>query len=80
MSSYNTYFLITKDGGKNFDIVGLQIDDIIHIGTEIFIKKEETEIIEAKFKAKIQIIQEISTPGDFNVCYMIIKAKSIIVV
>ena len=52
MSSYDACLLITKDGGENFGIVGLQTDDTLNIKTEAFIKKEEKEIIESKFKAK----------------------------
>ena len=52
MSSYNACFLITKDSGENFDIVGLQTDDTLNIKTEVFIKKDETMIIKAKFKVK----------------------------
>lgn len=53
MSLYNTCFLITKDGDENFSIARFQMDNIFNIGTKIFMKKEEIEIIEAKFKVKI---------------------------
>ena len=66
-------------GGENFDIPGLQTDDTLNVGTEAFMKKEETEIIEAKFKAKNQTILKTSASGDFNAYYMTIKAKSIMV-
>lgn len=46
---------------------------------EVFMNKKEAEIIKAKFKAKLQIIWEISALGDFNSCCMTIKAKLIIV-
>ena len=45
-----------------------------------FMKNEETKIMEAKFKAKTQIILETSTSRDFNGCHMTIKAESIIVI
>ena len=50
MLPYDTCLLITKDNGENFGPVRLQIDDILNVETESFIKKEETEIMEAKFK------------------------------
>ena len=80
MSPYDICLLITKDDGENFGIAGLQTDNTLNIGTEAFIKKEETEIIEAKFKAKTRIILEIGTTGDFNGCHITIKAESIMVV
>ena len=43
-------------------------------------KKEETEIMEAKFKAKTQIILENGASRDFNGCRMTIEADSIMVV
>ena len=43
-------------------------------------KKKETEIIKAKFKAKIQTILETSTLKDFNNCRMTIEAEFIIIV
>ena len=54
MSPYNACFFIIKDGSKNFGIARLQTDDIFHVGTEAFMKNEETEIMETKFKAKTQ--------------------------
>ena len=80
MLSYNAYLLITKDKGENFGIARLQTDNTLNIRTETFIKKEEKEIIEAKFKAKIQIMLEIGVSGDFNNCRIIIRVESIIVV
>ncbi len=47
---------------------------------EVFIKKEEKEIIEAKFKAKNQTILETGVSGDFNGCRITIRAESIMVV
>ena len=52
ISFYNTCLLIIKDVSVNFGITGLQMDDTLNVGTEAFIKKEETEIMETKFKAK----------------------------
>lgn len=43
-------------------------------------KKKETKIMEAKFKAKIQRILETGALGNFNSYHMTIKAESIIVV
>ncbi len=80
MSSNNTCLLITKDGGKNFGIARLQTDDTLNIGMEAFIKKEEKEIIETKFKAKNQTILETGVSGDFNGYCMTIGAESIMVV
>lgn len=53
ISFYDTCLFITKDSGENFGIAKLQTDNIPNIEIEIFIKKKETELIEAKFKAKI---------------------------
>ena len=47
---------------------------------EAFIKNEEKKIVKAKFKAKNQTIIEINISRDFNSCYIIIKAESIMVV
>ncbi len=80
MSSYDACLLITKDGGDNFGIVGLQTDDILNIRTEAFIKKKEKEIIEDKLKAKNRTILETGVSGDFNSCRMTIGAESIMVV
>ena len=43
-------------------------------------KKKETEIMEAKFKAKTQTILETGVSRDFNDCRITIEAKSIMVV
>ena len=56
MSSYDASLLITKDGGENFDIAELQMDNILNIGIEVFIKKEETEIMNVKFKVKTRTV------------------------
>lgn len=45
-----------------------------------FMKKEMTQIIEAKLKTKTRVILETSISEDFNGCHMTIKAESIIVV
>ena len=52
MISYDICFLIPKDRGENFGIVGLQIDNSLNVRLEIFINKEKIEIIKVKFKAK----------------------------
>ena len=80
MSFYDACLLITKNGGENFGIAGFQMDDTLNVGTEAFMKKEETEIVEAKFKAKTRIILEIGVSEDFNGCRMTIEAESIMVV
>ncbi len=66
MLFYDACLFITKDGGENFGITGLQTDDTLNIGMEAFIKKEEEEIIEAKFKAKNQTMLKTGVSGDFN--------------
>lgn len=50
ISPYDAYLLITKNRSKNFGIVNIQTDNMLNIRMEAFIKKEETEIIETKFK------------------------------
>lgn len=72
--------LIIKDRNINFDITKLQIDNTLNIKIEIFIDKEETEIIKAKFKAKSQIILKTRISETFNSYYMIIKDKTIIII
>ena len=52
MSPHDSYFLITKGGGENFGIPGLQMDNTFNIGMEAFMNKEEIEIMKAEFKAK----------------------------
>lgn len=44
------------------------MDNTLNIKIEAFIKKEETKIIEAKFKAKTQTILETGRSEDFNGC------------
>ena len=56
------------------------MDNTLNVRTKVFMKKKETEIIEAKFKAKTRTILETGAPEDFNSCRKIIKAKSIMVV
>lgn len=80
MSPYNAYLLITKDGCENFGIAGLTTDNPLNVGLEAFMKKEETEIIEAKFKAKTQITLETGVQRNLNGSHMTIKAKSTMLV
>ena len=47
---------------------------------EAFMKKKETEIIKAKFKAKTQTILQTGASRDFNGYRMTIKAEFIMVV
>ena len=75
----DAYLFITKDGSVNFGLTGLQTDDTLNVGIEAFMKKEETEIIEARFKAKTQTILETDASGAFNSCRMTIEVESIIV-
>ena len=80
MSFYNTCFFIIKNSAENFGIAKFEMDNILNIRTEAFMKKEETQIIKAKLKAKTQTILEIGASGDFNGCRIRIKAKSSIIV
>lgn len=80
MSFYDLCLLITKDGDENFGIARFQTDNTLNIGKDTFKKKEEKEIIEAKFKAENQIIIEIGISRNFNGCCIIIKAKSIMII
>lgn len=78
--SYDIYLLIIKNGRKNFGIARLQTDNIFNVRTEAFMNKEETKIIEFKFKTKSQTILESGISGDFNGCHMTIKVEFNIVV
>ena len=80
MLSYNVYLFITKNGGENFGIAGLQTDNTFNVGAEAFMKKEETEIMKAKFKAKTQTILKTGASRDFNGCRMTIEAESIMII
>lgn len=80
MSPYDACFLIFKDSSENFDIVRILIDNTLNVEMEVFIKKEKTEIMKAKFKAKTQTILETSASRNFNGCWMTIKAEYIMVV
>ena len=77
---YDACLFITKDGDKNFGIAGFKTDDTFNVGMEAFIKKDETEIMETKFKVKTRTILETNASRDFNGYYMTIKAESIMVV
>lgn len=77
MSPYDICLLITKDSGENFGITRLQTDNTLNVRIEAFIKKEETKIIEAKFKAKTQTILKTCVSRNFNGCFMIIEVESI---
>lgn len=66
MSPYDAYFFITKNNSENIGIAKFQIDNTLNIRTEIFMKKEETEIIEAKFRIKSQIILKTGASKNFN--------------
>ena len=46
MLLYDICLFITKDRRVNFDIAGLQTNNILNIGIKIFMKKKEAEIIE----------------------------------
>lgn len=80
ISLYDTYFFITKNNCQNFSIIGFQMDNIFNVKTEIFLKKEETKIIETKFKFKTQTIIKIDVLKDFNSCHKIIEVESIRIV
>lgn len=80
MSFYNIYLLINKDGGVNFGILGLQTDNILNIGIEVFMNKKEVEITETKFKTKSQTILETGISRVFNGCHMIIRLEFIMVI
>lgn len=80
MSLYNACFFIIKNGSKNFGIAKLQTNNLLNVRIETFIKKEETKIMEAKFKTKSQTILKTGASRNLNVFRMIIEAESIIVV
>ena len=80
MSSYDACLLITKNGSVNFGITGLQTDDTLNVGMEAFMRKEKSEIIEAKFKAKTQTILGTGASRGFNHYCIIIEAEFIMVI
>ena len=80
MSFYNTCLLIINDSSKNFSIANFWTDDTFNVGTMTFIIKEEIEIIEAKFKAKIQIMLMTGTTGNSNDYHITIRDKSIMII
>ena len=75
----NICLVIIRDRGENLGIIGFQTNNILNIGTKVFMKKDKKEIIKAKFKAKNQTMLETSVSGDFN-SGMTIGAKFIMVV
>ena len=77
---YNACLFIPKDIGENFGITRLQTDNIFNVEMEAFIKKEETEIIKAKAKAKTQTILKINISKDYNNYCIIMKTESIMIV
>lgn len=80
ISLYNTYLFISKNGGKNFGIAGFQTDNTLNVRMETIMKKEVTEIIEAKFQAKTQKILETGALRNLNACRMIIETETTIVI
>lgn len=52
MFPYDKCLFITKNGDKNFGIVGFQINNTFNVKTKAFMKKKETEIIKASSKQK----------------------------
>lgn len=75
ISLYNICLFIIKDGGENFGIARFQIINIVNIEIETFMKKEETKIIDFKFKIKTWTILDAGVLKDFNNCHIIIEAK-----
>lgn len=80
MSFYDTNLLIIKDRDINFKIIGFQTNNTFNVRTKAFINKEKKKIIEAKFKAKSQIMLETGTSQNFNGYYMTIEDKTIIII
>ncbi len=80
MSPYDACLFITKNRGEKFGIAGLQTNDTLNIRTEAFMKKEEKEILEARFKAETQTMLEIGISEDFNDCHITIEAELMMVV
>lgn len=80
ISLYNTCLFITKNSSENFSIARLQINNTLNFKIEAFIKKEETEIMEAEFKAKTETILETNISRDFDSCHITIEVGSIMVV
>lgn len=79
MLFYDICLLITKDGSENFGIAKLQTDNIFIIRMEAFMKKEEKEIIKAKFKAKNQTMLGTDVSKDYNSYCKTIGFKLIII-
>lgn len=74
---YDICFFIIKNISKNFGMEKVLINSTFNIKTKTFIKKENIEIVEAKFKTKIQTSLKISLLRNSNSQHIIIKAKSI---
>lgn len=80
MSFYDTCLLFTKNEGINFCIKEFQINNMLNVGIEIFINKKKVEIIETKFKAKLQTMLENNLSRNFNSCHMTIEDKITIII
>lgn len=80
MLFYDPCFFIIKNNGEKFGIAKFQTDNTFNIKLEAFMKKKESKIIKAKFKAKTQTILETGILRDFNGYSITIKAESIMVI
>lgn len=49
---YNPYLLISKQGGDDFSLIGMQTDDTLLLYTEKFSKNQQAALQETSFKAK----------------------------
>lgn len=69
-STFDLYLFITKDR-NSFGVVGMQTDDILILGDETFVRREDEELRKAKLLAKPTESLTVGTPLLFNGCELI---------
>lgn len=65
-STYDSCLLYKNNRDTGFGVVGLQTDDTLFLGDEIFAIAEERELNEAHLQAKKREKLTINTPIKFN--------------
>jgi hypothetical protein len=67
ISTYNPYLLITLTNNI-FGVVGIQTNNIIILGDERFLAREEQELAQTNYTAKPKEKLTVATPLLFNNC------------